>query len=113
MDAVITLAGRNFALTSMSGTSSARAAREATPDLPNTLEISHSTNKGGVRRSVVRVNIRKKNPTTLLTKELSMYVVLSRDVSFFDEVDIDTALGQITAFLGTEAYTDALYNGEV
>jgi PDZ domain-containing secreted protein len=113
MDAVITLGSRNFALTSMSGTSSVRAAREATPDLPNLLSISHSTNKSGVRRSMVRIDIRKKNPTTLLTKELSMYLVLSRDVAFFDEADIDTALGQINDFLATEALNDSFYNAEV
>lgn len=113
MEAVITLAGRNFALTSMSGTASQRAAREATPDLPNTFEISHSSSKNGVRRSMARINLRKKNPTTLITKELSIYLVLSRDVAFFDEVDIDTALAQLTAFTASEALTDQFYNGEV
>lgn len=113
MDAVITLAGRNFALTAMSGSSSDRAAREATPDLPNVLSISHNTAKSGVRRSVVKLTNRKKNPTTLLTKEISMYVVLQRDVSFFDETDIDGVLSQLSAFLASEAYTDAFNNGEV
>lgn len=113
MDAVVVLGGRNFALTSMAGTSSSRTAREASPDLPNTLEISHSTSKSGVRRSVVKLTNRKKNPTTLVTKELSIYCVVQRDVAFFDETDIDTVMAQLTGFLGSETLTDQFYNGEV
>lgn len=113
MDATLTLAGRNFALTSVSGTTSQRAAREATPDLPNTLEISHSTAKNGVRSSLVKLVVRKKNPTTLVTKDVQFYAVLKRDVSFFDETDIDFVKDQLTAFLSTEALTDAFNNGEV
>lgn len=113
MDATLLIAGRNFALTSVSGTSSSRAAREATPDLPNTLEISHSASKQNVRRSMIKFTNRKKNPVTLVTKELSFYAVLSRDVAFFDETDIDGLKDQLTAFLASEAFTDAFYNAEV
>jgi hypothetical protein len=42
-----------------------------------------------------------------------MYVVLSRDVAFFDETDIDTVLAQLNAFLASETLTDAFNNGEV
>lgn len=116
MDATISLTAtggnRTYGLSSLDSGRAIRSAREATPDKPETLTVSHSNSKNGRRRSLVKVE--KTTVDTLgISRKMSTSFILDRHVGTAVEVDIDHITDLLTNFFADESRRDMFNNSEV